>query len=299
MEPAHWLGLARHSPLAILADLDGTLIPFAPTPEEARPSPDLVALLRALAGMPGLVLAVVSGRPRQSLEQALGNAPEPWLVAEHGGWRRAVGAWQGPAEAPPGAVGDLARALEAIAARHAGARVEEKTWSAALHWRQVPEPARTGLLVEAESAIEDWLARNPGHERLEGADILEIRPARLRKSLAVAWVRERAGPGTRVLALGDDLTDEDTFRALGVGDEGVLVGTAAGRPTAAHWRLPGPEEVTALLSWIAAARREEATPPIPVEPLPVATPTRRLALGEAGLELLVLSNRLPELRSPA
>ncbi|HEU4538890.1 MAG TPA: trehalose-phosphatase, partial [Polyangiaceae bacterium] len=57
----HWLALAGHSPLAILLDLDGTLIPFAPTPAEARPGPDLLALLARLAATPGVTCAVVSG----------------------------------------------------------------------------------------------------------------------------------------------------------------------------------------------------------------------------------------------
>src|SRR5262245_31459881 len=39
----HWLALARWTPLAIVTDLDGTLIPFASTPDEARPMPRLLA----------------------------------------------------------------------------------------------------------------------------------------------------------------------------------------------------------------------------------------------------------------
>jgi len=29
----HWRALACHTPLALLSDLDGTLIPFKPTPD--------------------------------------------------------------------------------------------------------------------------------------------------------------------------------------------------------------------------------------------------------------------------
>ena len=39
--------------------------------------------------------------------------------------------------------------------------------------------------------------------------MLEVRPARMRKSLAVPWLREQTGAGARLLAFGDDLTDED------------------------------------------------------------------------------------------
>jgi len=33
---AHWLSLARHTPLGVICDLDGTLLPFVSTP--LRPS---------------------------------------------------------------------------------------------------------------------------------------------------------------------------------------------------------------------------------------------------------------------
>jgi trehalose-6-phosphatase len=53
----HRLALARWTPLAILVDLDGTLIPFTPTPEGARPGPELVTLVADLAASPGMTVA--------------------------------------------------------------------------------------------------------------------------------------------------------------------------------------------------------------------------------------------------
>jgi trehalose 6-phosphate synthase len=89
------------------------------------------------------------------------------------------------------------------------------------------------------------------------------------------------------------------FRALGVGEEGILVAAAAGRPTAARWRLPGPEPVAALLAWIASARREEATPPLRAAPVPVVAFPRGRPSTAPSQDLLVISNRLPELRTPS
>ena len=84
----HWESLARHSPLGILLDLDGTLLPFADRPEDARPGQAHLALLRDLAHAPGVSLAIVSGRTRESLESLFVEVPGVWLVAEHGGWLR-------------------------------------------------------------------------------------------------------------------------------------------------------------------------------------------------------------------
>ena len=50
------------------------------------------------------------------------------------------------------------------------------------------------------------------------------------------WLREHAGDRCRLLALGDDVTDEDMFRSLAGEDESIVVGIERDRPTAARWR---------------------------------------------------------------
>ena len=287
--------MARHTPLAILTDLDGTLIPFAARPEEARPDPELVALLARLASLPGLSLAVVSGRARESLEGLFVDAPRVWLVAEHGGWLRGDGAWQAPVAAEPGALDALAAEFERIAAQYRKAWVEKKTWSLVLHARGIRPPERTGLFVQATAAFASF--RGTGYERLEGEDSLEIRAARVRKSVAVPWIRERAGAGARILALGDELTDEDLFRELAPSDEGVQVGGDRWRATAARWRLAAPKEAVAFLRWIVTARLESRTPLPLVLPSPIAPP-RPVQAAPSLHRLLAVSNRLPDQRSP-
>jgi trehalose 6-phosphate synthase len=295
----HWLALARHTPLGILTDLDGTLLPFAPTPDEARLDAERTRVLRDLSTLPGVSVAVVSGRTRESLERLLSEVPGVIQVAEHGGWRRASGAWQATAEADPVALGELSRSLEAIAARHPGALVERKTWSVTFHYRRLPFSERDEALIETAAAVETWLAAHPGFERLDGALVVEVRPVRHRKSIAVPWMRDLAGAGARLLALGDDLTDEDMFRALGPADEAVLVGGQHGRGTAARWKLLGSSTCLQFLQWIIAARREGPTPEPPLLPAPVAAKPGSSQQKVSGYQLLAVSNRLPHLRSAA
>ncbi len=291
----HWEFLARHSPFGILLDLDGTFIPFADRPEDARPTPEQLELVSALAAEPGVGLAVVSGRPRESMERVFGDTRGVWLVAEHGGWLRGDGAWLSTIAPDPGVLDAIATGLEAVAGRHKKAWVERKTWSACLHYRGVRQRERTELIVEANAAFDETFRGRPGYERLEGSATFEVRPAAIRKSVAVPWMRERLGPGTRLLAIGDDVTDEDMFRALGVGDDAVQVGQDVLRATAARWRLDDPGATDAFLRWVLAARADSRTPPPAVLPAPIP---RRAPVVQApsAYRLLAISNRLPELR---
>lgn len=288
----HWLTIARQTPLGVLCDLDGTLVPFARTPDDARPDPEIVALVEALAAHPGVTMAIVSGRPKSWLE-AFFSSPSVFLMAEHGAARRGLGAWENVGDIDPAPLDELARKLEQLARRHPGALLERKQTTVALHYRAVQRGRRGELLIEAYGIIDTFLAQTPAFERLEGVLVTEIRPASISKSTAVPWIRELAGANARLLALGDDVTDEHMFCALGPTDESVIVRTTERRRTAARWELDDSNEVRALLAWLTGVRAGQT--PIPaVLPRPVAQPAT--AIGTASRDLLVVSNRLPDFR---
>jgi trehalose 6-phosphate synthase len=287
----HWLAVARHTPLAVLADLDGTLIPFAPTPEEARPDPELLELLGSLAALPGLRVVIVSGRPHRVLEHYFSD-PSLWLVAEHGAWCRGEGAWQPTIDLDVGPVNALADQLESLAKDHPGARVERKTWSATLHYRQVRSHDRASLAVETSVAIDAFLAKHPSFERLDGNQVIEVRPSSARKSLAVGWTRRQVGPDVRIVAMGDDLTDEHLFAALGPLDEPILVRGGIPRRSHARWEVDDVPAVRRFLAFARSVRRGEAATDVPL--VPARPPAASIPSADA---LLVVSNRLPDLRS--
>ena len=84
------------SPLAILLDYDGTLVPIARTPDEAHAGRRADATDRGAGSSgPKTMVLMVSGRARDTLESWFGHLPiELW--AEHGVWHRPAGAttWQ-------------------------------------------------------------------------------------------------------------------------------------------------------------------------------------------------------------
>jgi trehalose 6-phosphate phosphatase len=64
-----------------------------------------------------------------------------------------------------------------------------------------------------------------------------------------AFMTEPDFAGARPLFVGDDLTDEDAFRAAAeLGGGGILVGSE--RETSAQWRLP---DVASVSGWLAEA----------------------------------------------
>lgn len=293
----HWLSMARHTPLGILCDLDGTLVPFARSPEEARPDADLVRLVDELSILPGVAMAIVSGRPKDWLETFFPSA-NVFLVAEHGAMRRGAGAWENVGELDPLPLQELGDRLEALTRRHPGALLERKATTVALHYRQVRRGMRGELLIEAYGIIDGFIARQPAYERLEGVLVAEVRPASVRKSSAVPWLREKAGAGARLVAFGDDITDEHMFQAIGANDEGVVVRTTERRRTAARWELDTSDDVRAVLRYVHGVRSGQTPPPIilprEIEP-PAAISTVETAASTTQ-DLLVISNRLPDFR---
>ncbi|HWM85221.1 MAG TPA: trehalose-phosphatase [Kofleriaceae bacterium] len=262
-----WHRVARHTPLALLLDMDGTLIPLAATPAEARPGPEVRELLARLAATPGVTCAVVSGRPRDALDELLGDVPALRLVAEHGMWRNSGAGWEATAAVEPEILDRLQAMLAPLVEAESGALFERKSASLCVHYRLVTGPGREAFLTGAAALIRQWLSAQPDYEVMDAAEAMEVRERHIHKGSAVAWVRQQA-PDLVCVAAGDDVTDEDTFAALGSGDAAILVGDRV-RSAAARWRLADPRTVCAFLDALLEARRGGE---IPGELLPEPIP---------------------------
>jgi len=275
-----WRKLARSPSLALLVDLDGTLIEFAPTLEEAVLPADVAALLRRLADT-GVRVVIVSGRPSYSIDALRATVPNACWVAEHGSWR-----WDGESCArppfPSAELESLVARLQTILATTAGVRVERKARSFCVHWRRVDAAARDELVTAVEATCDEWLEEHPTFERLTGVEMVEIRHRAVHKGSAVQWIRD-VSPGSPIIAMGDDVTDEDMFAELSEEDAAVSVGTA--RLTAdAH--ADDVRSAIAFLQWIFEIRMGFDVP-LPLASASKPTPEQRR------FRLLVISNRTP------
>ena len=234
---------------ALFLDLDGTLAPISPRPEDVRPEPQRTALLHALARALDGRLAVISGRTLDEVDRILDRSVAA-VAGVHGLERRfADGAiWR--AQASP----ELAAARTALAPltrAWPGAWLEDKGLSLAVHYRAAP------AAVEAVRQAAEALARDGGLVLQAGDMVLELRTPGPDKGDAVrAFMAHAPFAGARPIFVGDDLTDEHGFIAAAeIGGFGVLVG--GDRETTA---LAGLADVAAVRAWLQTSLAARRTP---------------------------------------
>ncbi len=214
---------------ALLLDLDGTLLDFAPTPDSVVVPPALPGTLARLCGELDGALAVVTGRPVEQIDALLPGII-PAVAGEHGGALRPApgAALQRPAlpDLPPA----LLAGAEELAAVHPGVLLERKARGFVLHYRLAPGagPAlHAGLLDEMRGLGERF-------QLLAAHMAWEIRPQGADKGRAVEALMELPGfRGRRPVFIGDDVTDEDGMAAARtLGGAGLFVPDVFGTPAA-------------------------------------------------------------------
>jgi trehalose 6-phosphate phosphatase len=227
--------LLPHRPLLLASDYDGVLARLRDDPAAAVPEPGVGELLSRLAAVPGVTVALVSGRGVDDLRTTSGlSGPYRW-VGSHGA------EFGGPIVGEPAERRDaLAAALTPMVDAVPGARLEVKPASVAVHVRTVADPAAAGRLladVAAGPGADPALTAKPGKA------VLELAVTDADKGSAVNRLAAELDAAA-VLYLGDDVTDEDAFRALPPPAVTVKVGDGE---TAARCRVADLAGVRAVL----------------------------------------------------
>jgi trehalose 6-phosphate phosphatase len=204
---------AEPAAAALCFDVDGTLAPIVPRPEDARVPDGTRSQLRRLAARYALV-ACVSGRPGE-VARAIVGVPELVYVGEHGleldpeaeAWRERIRSFAAAAPWP----------------------AEEKPLSAAFHYRTAPDEQAARHELERVEAD----ARAAGLRTRWGRLVLEVLPPiETTKRTAVAHLLAQGGLH-RALYAGDDSTDLDAFAALDGLEVGVRVAVVSPESPAA------------------------------------------------------------------
>jgi trehalose 6-phosphate synthase/phosphatase len=237
----------------IFLDYDGTLVPFASTPEAAKPDAELQNLLCSLAEDAKNQVVIISGRNKESLEEFFENV-DIGLVAEHGAWiRNDQGKWTTIGDYNTDWKETIRPILERFKRRTPGALVEEKDFSLVWHYRRA-DPELSAVRVAELKETLYFLTANLELDVAEGNKIVEVKNAGINKGhAAMKWMSKKKWDF--ILAVGDDVTDEDLFSELPDFAYSIKVGLA---PSKAKFRFKSQKEVRLLLENLrdAKAKRE-------------------------------------------
>ena len=243
---------------ALFLDYDGTLSPIAARPElAALPAATREVLARLARQVP---VVIVSGRGREDVAALVGLSGLAY-AGSHGfdiagpppapgapPLRLEVGLEVG--DGVPERIGRAAERLRQELTDVPGVLIEPKGFAVSIHFRL----ADAADVPRIEQAVDAAVAAVPGLRKGHGKKLFEIRPdLDWDKGQALLWLLDALGldrPDVLPFYLGDDLTDEDAFRALG--DRGVSILIAEEpRETAAAYQLRDPDEVRRLLERVA------------------------------------------------
>jgi trehalose 6-phosphate phosphatase len=238
---------------ALLLDYDGILAPFCLNRQQAIPYPGMTALLQEIIANGRTRVVIITGRSAHEVIPLLAVHPAPEIWGLHGSERlRPDGTCETPRVEEPvlRALADADRWLREQGLHH---RAEFKTGAVAIHWRGLDEA------MAAEIRARVWLgwfpiAQNTPMELLEFDGGVEMRMPGKDKGDAVRTILEEIGPEVPVAYLGDDITDERAFLALGTRGLTVLV-RPEWRPTAAAVWIRPPEGLHDFLTrWLQVCR---------------------------------------------
>ena len=213
---------------AVLLDLDGTLAPIVPRPEQTSIPAHAAELLARIAERYALA-AIVTGRRAADARRIAGLGTLAY-VGNHGYEMLAPGAeTPEPVPALAGHEHDapsFAATLGPDRLESAGLRTEDKGPIVALHWRGADDE-EAAAAAAAEIGAE---AQTAGLHTHDGRKVLELRPpVEIDKGAGIAALLE-SGDFAAALYAGDDRTDVDGFRALrrlaGTGALGAAVAIA-------------------------------------------------------------------------
>ena len=237
--------------LAVFLDYDGTLTPIVAHPSEAVLPEDTREVVKRLAAH--CTVAVISGRDLADVRDMV--AIEGIVYAgSHGfdvvgadGTHRDEKRWQRFLPALDHAEKELQRSLEDI---H-GVRVERKRFAIAVHYRAMDD----AYLEALEERVNEVAAQEPDLRKSGGKKVFELRPnidwGKGKALLSLLETLDISSGDVMPLFIGDDVTDEDAFRAIRDRGIGIVVGDDE-RPTAAHYALHDPGEVRAFLETLIA-----------------------------------------------
>jgi trehalose 6-phosphate synthase/phosphatase len=226
----------------IFLDYDGTLVPFDSNPQMAKPGEELLEILRNLCEDAKNEVILISGRDKETLQGWFGLSGIN-IVAEHGIWiKEKSESWRIIKPLTSDWKVQILPILKMYVDRVPGAFIEEKEYSIAWHYRKADPEQGSAWAKELMDSLVNFTA-NIDVQVLHGSKAVEIKNAGVNKGAAgLLWISKK--DFDFILAIGDDVTDEDIFRILPETAYSIKVGMTK---SLARFNLHNHEEVIELL----------------------------------------------------
>ena len=232
------------SKVLLALDYDGTLAPIVADPDQAVMRAATRRLLEQLARVYPCV--VISGRAQADacrrlrgvgVFEVIGNhGVEPWQVSDR--FLRQVQRWR--------------PILERRLARLQGVKIEDKSFSIAVHYRQSREKKKVRAAIREAAGSLGEVRSIPGKQ------VVNILPGGApHKGIALEKARARLGCDTAVY-VGDDETDEDVF-ALDQPGQLLTIRVGRKRGSLAAYYIRSQAEIDELLRNVLDMRQKRGT----------------------------------------
>lgn len=243
--------LAESSHSLLMLDYDGTLSPFTTDRDNAKPYEQVVPLLRQIVAGQQTRVVIISGRSVDILRQLIGDRINCELWGSHGAERFINGETIIAVENADRIETGLKGIDNWADANGLSGYLETKSLGRAFHWRGESEETKQNVLDAIQSYWSDRVDEyGLSIHNFDGG--IELRPAEISKARAVITLLAECEKSILLAYLGDDLTDEDAFAAVGNRGLKVLV-RAEDRETSADLRITPPAELIAFLDdWLRA-----------------------------------------------
>jgi trehalose 6-phosphate phosphatase len=237
----------------LILDYDGTLAPFVKMRMEAYLYPYVEQRLMVLMGLKNTRVVVVSGRGLSNLEILLKIFPSLELWGSHGFERKLPNGEKFYGEIDPKQREGIEIGKRAGQDKISLKFFEIKPYGVALHWRGIASEEKLSLINLIEPIWEKIVTEYDLEiHRFDGG--LELRPKGQNKGDVFKSLLAEMSAKTSIAYLGDDLTDEEAFAAIGNRGLKVLVRERF-RPTLADIHLIPPEELIVFFDrWISCCR---------------------------------------------
>ncbi len=194
----------------IILDYDGTLSPFRPRPEDAKPDNEILRTLEQLASDPSNKVIISSGRDHNTLEKWLGHL-DIGLAAEHGAFYKSGGKWH-KNSTPKEWDQEIVSIMNQFVEKTPRSALEIKETALVWHYRKVDRWLASMRVQQLIGALITPCTRE--HlQIMKGNKIVEVKHPDFTKGSEVNRLLKGSSYDF-ILAMGDDVTDEDMFFAL-------------------------------------------------------------------------------------